>query len=853
MVDFRKKLKASALICASFPLSVSAQSRMEVVTPGGVMPAGSISSMDPSDRLAMNLRLLSQNPYDVTALTQAGESALAVGDANAAISFLARAEELSPASGRVKASLASALVQLERPTEAMRLFAEAQGLGISEQMFAKDRGLAFDLRGENKRAQRDYALALRSGYDEEVTRRLAMSLGISGDKEDALRMLEPLIRRNDQGAWRARAFVLAMNGDTRGAEKIADRVVPPGMMASFSTFMRRLATLNPAERAHAVNFGSMPSQEVRYASVNTNDPFRPIDAGSADSLSPAPPADLATAASTGRGKLSREPRRRPGRNEVALASATPSFLSKPRADPPAPAAVRPTIAPSAPAAATTTATLTPTFLDTRSGKRVGERLGPVDPARLPESIRPPLPNTAPAAPPTVTLMTGMSSLPAPTSARSPVSISPSVNVASTPSVATPSAAALIKPANTLLTQAPTPTPTQTVFAPTPTVKPVDVAPPVQSPPVAPAPALFEIGPAKIAPSAAIVQNMPPVPVPAPQVTTPALTTPTVTMVAAAPAATLSAAAPQSLPTEKQLIGPSLVPPAAIQPALMSAPAGAVQRSISTPATVSPLSAVALTPPAGTPVATAVSVAPAPGFSEAITAPIQANDPAASIVTPLPSQPAIVEMSATPTISTSESATPVALASAAVPTPLSPATSVSVPIITPIEAPNPIATPAPVGLASVLSGITPEEESRGGPVLSEAEFRKARLIARRKAEAESLAETQSKTEQDSKRKEEEERRRVTALSPPRIWVQIATGSNRSGLSTTVKKLRDQAPDALKGLSAASVPYKATNRILVGPFKSQAEARSTVNKLAKQGVSATTFTSDAGQDVAKLSSK
>jgi hypothetical protein len=168
-------------------------------------------------------------------------------------------------------------------------------------------------------------------------------------------------------------------------------------------------------------------------------------------------------------------------------------------------------------------------------------------------------------------------------------------------------------------------------------------------------------------------------------------------------------------------------------------------------------------------------------------------------------------------------------------------------------PTPISSPAPVGLASVLSGITPEEESRVGPVLSEAEFRKARLIARRKAEAERLADTQSKTEQDTKRKEEEERRRVAALSPPRIWVQIATGSNRGGLSTTVKKLREQAPDALKGLSAASVPYRATNRVLVGPFKSQAEARATVNKLAKQGVSATTFTSDAGQDVAKLSSK
>jgi SPOR domain len=275
--------------------------------------------------------------------------------------------------------------------------------------------------------------------------------------------------------------------------------------------------------------------------------------------------------------------------------------------------------------------------------------------------------------------------------------------------------------------------------------------------------------------------------------------------------------------------PALVAPAVVQPALTSAQEGSVRPSVATPALASPAPSLALTPPSPAPVKPVTSAAPAPGFSEAISAPIEANDPAASIVTPLPSQPAIVETEATQTASLSEAAKPEASASAAIP------------------------APAPVGLASVLSGITPEEESRGGPVLSEAEFRKARLIARRKAEAESLSETQAKADLETKRKEEEERRRVAALTPARIWVQIATGANRGGLSTTVKKLREQAPDAMKGLSAATVPYKATNRVLVGPFKSQAEARATINRLAKQGVSATSFTSDAGQDVAKLSSK
>jgi tetratricopeptide (TPR) repeat protein len=185
------------------------------VTAGGVLPAGMTSPMDPADRLASSLRLLAQNPYDIGALTQAGESALAVGDANAAIGFLARAEGLSPTNGRIKSSLASALVLVERPNEALRLFSEAQALGIPETGLARDRGLAYDLSGDPKRAQRDYHLVLRSRGDDEVTRRLALSMGIAGEKDAALKQLEPLIRKRDQAAWRARAFIMAMNGDRR--------------------------------------------------------------------------------------------------------------------------------------------------------------------------------------------------------------------------------------------------------------------------------------------------------------------------------------------------------------------------------------------------------------------------------------------------------------------------------------------------------------------------------------------------------------------------------------------------------------------------------------------------------------
>ena len=126
---------------------------------------------------------------------------------------------------------------LERADDAMPLFAQAVVLGVPEVDIARDRGLAYDLQGETRRAQRDYALALRRRSDDETLRRYALSLGISGDRAQALNLLDPLLRKKDQSAWRARAFILAMTGDVGGANSIAREVMPPDLAATMSPFL----------------------------------------------------------------------------------------------------------------------------------------------------------------------------------------------------------------------------------------------------------------------------------------------------------------------------------------------------------------------------------------------------------------------------------------------------------------------------------------------------------------------------------------------------------------------------------------------------------------------------------------
>ncbi len=620
-------------------------------------------SSDPSDRLAANLLVLSQNPNDVRALTEAGMSAVAVGDGNAALSFLARAEALSPNNGRIKAGLGSALLLLEKPTEALKLFGEASALGVPDGEIARDRGLAYDLRGDSRRAQRDYAEALRYRADDEVTQRYALSLGISGDRDKALDMLDPLLRKQDRAAWRARAFILAMNGAVPAAESLAMQIMPGSAGASMSPFLRKLATLNAAERALAVNLGIMPSDGAQYAAVQTGDPYRSSRLA-ADALIPAgeplgalpPKEDLVPR------RLepdSRDPRRRPG---AVIASAAPTRTEAAAAAP---------VAPPAPVSVATSA-------------RVGPRIGPVDPQRVDATLRPfltpPKPSSGAAAQP------GFSTMP------SEISV-------------------------TRLEAKELPAPVRSAVTTPPASAPVTAARPD------------------------------PVPAPVFEVPSTALKAP----VAAQPAPAPSAPALITNPAPTQNTG--LMGPPAPEPAAQGGPPTVTQPA---------------------PVPTAIVPAPAPAL---------------------------------------------------------------------------VTAPKVMGLGAIIATIQTEEESAAAPLPDAAALRAARATLQKKAVAAARAEAGARAAKEKKDAEQ----LAAKKNPARLWVQVATGSNDAGLPLTWKRLRDQAPDALKGLSASSASYRATNRLLVGPFKSQAEAKKVVNALSRAGVSTFIFNSEAGQEIAKVASR
>jgi Flp pilus assembly protein TadD len=237
------------------------------IAPAPASAQGSYSPYNesPAAALARYVRTLASDPKDFTALIGAGRAALEIGDAQAAAGFFARADEVNPKSPLPQAGMGAVSVANGNPQGALPYFRRAQQLGAPVSDFACDRGLAYDLLGRQADAQADYRLAQGGPDGEEASRRLALSLAVSGNRVDALQALSPLLARNDAGALRARAFVLALTGDSAGATAAIDAAMP-GSWSRVSPFLQRLPSLKAGEKAAAVNLGIFPDAgDTAYA------------------------------------------------------------------------------------------------------------------------------------------------------------------------------------------------------------------------------------------------------------------------------------------------------------------------------------------------------------------------------------------------------------------------------------------------------------------------------------------------------------------------------------------------------------------------------------------------------------
>lgn len=699
-----------------------------------------------ADALAEQVRRLGANPLDLDALLTAAELSLRLDDLSAAGSFLARADRIAPGGARGQAIRGAILVRSERPGEALRQFAQAEAMGLAPARFAADRGLAYDLTGDQPRAQREYRLALREGGgDDETRRRYALSLGISGKQREALDELAPLVRRNDRAAWRTRAFVLAMGGDAAEASRIAATMMPPGSAQGLKTFFDELPGLPAVDRAFAVHFGEVRPAPGRLADARLAPPLAPLPAEPAPvqvaAVAVAPPAPVRE-----RGRRKAE-KLKPGR--VAIAAE------------PSPAPVQAAVALEVPSQP-------PAYQP---------------PAYQPPAYQPPVPYR-PA---------------------SPTSVASAMDRPLTPGEQASLAAATLRPEQRRGRRS--------------------VARSLATPPLAPS-------------------GQRPV--------TLAATTPPVTalpsLVQAAPGATARATARLSTPPAAPVTQPA--------PTLTAGPSAG-----------RPASLAATTLPSAAPVAAALGIAPPDaGSAPASPAPVRA-DPAPGEVAALPpvsSEPPVVAASmsaALPAIATPPVAT--STPPAALVTPPRPKVATLVPRPAPIGRAKAddilarivanLSVPASeLGVGRATAGGKPSRVS--GPLAAAKPVADKKFPVDRRADArKALADKKAAVEKKALADKEAAEKRAARAEPSRIWVQVAGGANERDLGKAWSAARGKAPDALAGRKGYTARLRATNRVLTGPFKTDAEAQDYVSKLRKNGIGAFSFTSDAGQKVSRLDTK
>lgn len=295
------------------------------------VPAGNASAGE-SQGLNAALVRLAQDPRNPEALLDAGNAAMALGDIDAALGFLRRAADVQPGNGRINAQLGKALLRHNEPLPAIRAFDQAERSGADLAAMAGDRGLAHDLVGDNAMAQRYYQQALARAPDAEVTRRLALSLAIGGNRAEAEKVLAPQIAQSDRAAWRVRTFILAIAGQPDEAVAVANSSMPPQLAAGIAPYLRYLTRLTPAQQAAAANFGRFP----RAADIGRDDPQIVEYAQSHPRQAPvvlaqAQPATLPATAQPASGPARRDRR---GRVTPAPALAAPAAVAPATASPP---------------------------------------------------------------------------------------------------------------------------------------------------------------------------------------------------------------------------------------------------------------------------------------------------------------------------------------------------------------------------------------------------------------------------------------------------------------------------------------------------------------------------------------
>lgn len=799
-----------------------------------------------ADRLANAMRTLGRQPQDLEALIEAAEASALLEDGPAALQFLARAEKVRASDPRLPAIRGRAYVRMGRPGEALRQFAIAERAGAAPAGYASDRGLAYDLVGDQPHAQAEYARALAVADEAETRRRQAISFAISGDGKAADTALDPLLRQQDRAAWRTRALAMALAGDTGGAEKVTASMMP-GFATAYTPLFRRLSEMrDPADRAFAAHLGEFTRTPARTADARLAPPVSPLPVAVRPPVQVAQVDPGATPSPVAAARTSaRDAARDRARERAAARAAQAERRAAVRQRLESASRRRDDTRTAMADARFGTATRVAGANSARSTSR-GIESGGAGSTVAALAARPAAVGAAPAA-----LRASEAAVAAAASeplSAAPVTEGPGTGAAlaasavsgATPSAIEPTTAAGPASLANVATDLPVTAASPNAMRPYPSTA-VSPGVPGAASPAAPEAGGLPTGTGGSAIVAATRASPTVVPdaVPGPGVVETSSgsgSAPTGANPAAGgsnPAAPGTASQPPQMPSPAGAPGEFAAASASggVAPVSPAGDATGTSPVTAVPGFIQP--AIASAPPASPAAATDAGTVPANNSETRVG---REDDVLAAIVRGI-AVPGSELGITPPPVATPAGASPGIEAGAPVPVTAPAAESVVPP---PASSPPPAArAEAPPVRKTAASAV----ETEGAAKKVEATKPEAKKTEAKKAEAKKAEAKKAEARKPEPKKPAE---------PARWWVQVAGGANVNDLPKAWNALAAKST-LLKGRQAWTTPLRFTNRLLTGPFASGGEAQAFVNKLGGAGLSAFTFESEAGQKVTRLPAK
>ena len=182
-------------------------------------------------------------------------------------------------------------------------------------------------------------------------------------------------------------------------------------------------------------------------------------------------------------------------------------------------------------------------------------------------------------------------------------------------------------------------------------------------------------------------------------------------------------------------------------------------------------------------------------------------------------------------------------------------AVAAPNPTPAPAPTPAPTPAPErpSLSDAFADLGPAPTASTGPAAGAVDVAKlaaARKVEEARARKVADAKAKAKKEADDKAAKAKADQAAKDAEPARVWVQVGVGRNTGAFAFDWKKLAKQASGTLDGKGPWAVKYGATNRMLAGPFPTEAAAKAAIKRLKDKEIDALPYESAQGEKVTKI---